>query len=208
MAVRWNTGDLKKGNLTPIFNKGRKVDPGNYWPFSLPSMLGKIMKWIVLEDMLRHIEEREVVEDNKHGFTKSKSCLNNLFSSYDGVTASVDKGRVSDVICMDFSKPFDMVPHNILPTKLGRYGFGEWTVWWMNWLQDCTQRMVVSVSMSRWRPVTTGVRQGLLLRLMPFNVIISHINREIECTSVSLQVIPSCVVSSTCLGNRMPSKET
>ncbi|KAJ7413577.1 hypothetical protein WISP_89499 [Willisornis vidua] len=72
--------DLRKVNITPVFKKGKKKDPGSVHLTLIP---GKMMQQLILEIICRLMGNKKIIRNSQHGFTKRKSCLINLITFYD-----------------------------------------------------------------------------------------------------------------------------
>ena len=82
-------------------------------------------------------------------------------------------------------KAFDAVLHDNLVAKFEKNGFDGWTTLWIrNCLDGRMQRVAVNDSMSKCRPVMSGVPQGLVPELVLFNFFVDDMDSGIECTLI------------------------
>jgi len=113
--------DWKRANIIPVFKKGVSLDPGNYQPISLTSIVCKVFESIFREDIIKHLTSNNLLSDSQHGSLPKRSCTTRLLAAMEYCTNKIQQGQPVDVLYFDFKKSFDKVPHERLLIKLKAY---------------------------------------------------------------------------------------
>jgi len=76
-------------------------------------------------------DKNDWLYEGEHGFTLGYSCESQVITVCQDIADSLDKGVSIDAIIIDFSKAFDLVPHDRLLMKLGASGVDSRVVVWV-----------------------------------------------------------------------------
>ena len=155
---------LKTQFISPIYKKGDRTSPANYRPVSLTSHIMKTFERVFRKNLVRHLEENDLLSANQHGFRKKKSCMTQLLSHIEQIYRALNNDDEVDVIYLDFAKAFDKVDHAVLLAKLEKYGIqGKALKWIREFLTNRQQTVVVEGHKSTFQKVLSGVPQGTVL---------------------------------------------
>ena len=109
--------DWIKANITCIFKKGIKQDPGNYRLVSLTSVTCKLLESNIREAIMDHLSSHKLLSDSQFGFRRNISTVLQLLTVMEDWTDTLDNNLQVDTAHLDFRKAFDSVTHTSLIKK-------------------------------------------------------------------------------------------
>lgn len=138
-------------------------------PISLLPCLSKVLEKAVSLQLAKYLEDNNILPQKQSGFRKGHSTSTALLDVVDNLLGAQDRGMVSILVLLDFSRAFDSLNINLLLSKLSFYGFDERTTKWFHSYLDSRHQFVElsmpdgSRSRSTLQPVPRGVPQGSIL---------------------------------------------
>jgi hypothetical protein len=136
----------------------------------------------VIAGYIRQVwEDRDWLYGGQHGLRTGYSCESQIITVCQDISDSLDEAARLDAIIVDFSKAFDLVPHDWLLKKIAALGVDSRVVMWIReFLIHHSQRVRVGRHYSEDVGVMSGVPQGSILGQILFLAYVNDIWRDIE----------------------------
>ena len=160
---------MKLVEVIPLY-KGKCMDfVENYRPISLLITISKVLEKIIYTRVYNYIEKHEILFNSQYGFRSKHSCEQALIELTGKLIQAKENKLKSAALFLDLSKAFDTLNHEVLLSKLERYGIrGLCNDWFRSYLLGRTLKANVRtskhvVTKSDTFKITYGTAQGSCL---------------------------------------------
>ena len=189
--------NLKSAEVVPIHKAGSKSYISNYRPISLIFNIAKIFEKIVSNRLYTFLKKHKILSENQYGFVKNKGITDALNYITHKVYQNLDKRKPMIATFLDLAKAFDTVNHDILLSKLERYGIrGKVLLLLKSYLSDRQQKVRIQNQISEYKYLSCGVPQGTILGPLLFILYVNDLLRDMPEGSILSYADDTVIVSS------------
>ena len=177
----------KIARVSPIFKGGTENDRTNYRPISVLPFLSRLFEKLVYNQLYDHLDTNNLIYAKQSGFRSLHSTVSCLLNFTNDSYINMDKGKLTGLIFIDLKKAFDTVDHEILLSKLQKYGINELEYdWFKSYLANRRQFCRVNGTSSNVEEINCGVPQGSCLGPLLFLIYINDLPYCLKTSDVTI----------------------
>ena len=178
----------KIARITPIYKSGAKDDTNNYWPISILSALSNLFENIAHDPLIDFLQSNKKLTQNQFAFHTLHSTITSLIGVSDHWYSNIDNKKANFALFLDLKKAFDTVDHEILISKLAKYGTtGIEKNWFKSYLTNRSQYCSIDGQVSDIMEIEYGIPQGSCLGLLLFIIYLNSNTQEPTCMQMMLR---------------------
>ena len=155
----------------------------NYRPISLLSFLSKVSEQLLYQPINKFCVRYQLFTSAQFGFRSSKSCADAIRTVTEYTRDEIIEKSKGQACFIDLQKAIDTLDHNIVLTKLTKYGFrGEVNTFLRSFLGERVQYISITGETTSCQTIETGVPQGSVLGPFLFLLYMNDITKcDINC---------------------------
>ena len=194
---------MKLAEMIPLYKGNNQDQTINYQPISLLITISKVLEKLIYAQVYQYIEKNKILFNSQYSFRNKHSCEQALIELTGEILQAKEWKFKSAALFLDLSKAFDTLDHEILLSKLERYGiWGVCNNWFLSYLSGRSLKANVrtsehAVTTSDKFTINYGAAQGSCLGPLLFILFTNDIQALPLFSSIILFADDTTLLSST-----------